>query len=287
MNASGIIHLVFFGARLYERPMTRTAIIGDVHGLSGPLQHLVETLALEAGDTLIFVGDLIDKGPDPIGTVRYAAMLARSAAFDVVLVEGNHEDRHRRYRRNLDIRPTVAAEQAASEPELPTLTNQLGPEETAFLDSAVLFHRIRAHDMLVVHGGVPGDMAVLPDAPGDVAHMAGKQRKHYQALLRTRYIKASDGSYLALGKNTPDDPYWAQVYDGRFGHVVFGHQPFLNGPAHFPHATGIDTGAVHGGALTALVIAGDGARSYVQVPGEMHVPPKQEPLAQGSIHSGA
>lgn len=256
--------------------MDRTAIIGDVHGLARPLQHLVETLALGAGDTLIFVGDLVDKGPDALGTVRYAAQLARDAAFDVVLVEGNHEDRHRRYRRNLSMRPNVAAEQAAAEPELPGLTAQLTGFETDFLDQAVLFHRLPHHNTLVVHGGIPGDMADLPDSPGDVTALSGKAKKQLQTVMRTRFVNASDGGYLVLGKNQPGDPYWAEVYDGRFGHVVFGHQPFLDGPARFAHATGIDTGAVHGGKLTALVLALGMAPQCVQVPGAMHVPPKAE-----------
>jgi hypothetical protein len=258
--------------------MSKTAIIGDVHGLIGPLKALVTSLEMERGDTVVFVGDLVDKGPDPFGAVAYAAQLARTADIQVTLVEGNHEDRHRRYRRNLIERPSVAAEQAAAAPELPNLTAQLGADEIAFLESAVLFHRIPEHDILVVHAGIPGVITELPQDPAELAHLVGKEKKRYQALLRTRFIKASDGSYLTLGKNEPDDPYWAEVYDGRFGHVVFGHQPFLNGPGGFAHATGIDTGAVHGGKLTALVLTEDGSRKSVQVPGECHVAPKREPM---------
>lgn len=260
--------------------MTRTAIIGDVHGLTGPLQQLVETLDLSAGDTLIFVGDLVDKGPDAIGTVRYAARLARTAPFGVILVEGNHEDRHRRYRRNVNVRPGVAAEQALSDAQLPDLTALLEPSDIAFLESAVLFHRVPEHDILVVHGGIPGNMTALPDTPQEAAGLGGKERRHVSALLRTRFIAASDGHYLALGKNEPQDPYWAQVYDGRFGHVVFGHQPFMEGPALFPHATGIDTGAVHGGMLTAMVIDADGAHAFIHVPGEMHIAAKRTTWTQ-------
>ena len=62
------------------------------------------------------------------------------------------------------------------------------------------------------------------------------------------------------------------VEAGQIGHVVFGHQPWRGGPACFPHATGIDTGAVHGGGLTALVLPGKGAPHFVSVPSESHVP---------------
>ena len=70
--------------------------------------------------------------------------------------------------------------------------------------------------------------------------------------MRTRYLDPTTGKMLELGKNKPGDPFWAEVYDGRFGHVVFGHEP-LYGVTFFPHATGIDTSAVYGGLLTALV----------------------------------
>lgn len=93
-----------------------------------------------------------------------------------------------------------------------------------------------------------------------------------QQVLRTRYVDAGTGRMLALGSETASDPFWAEVYDGRFGHLVFGHSPFLDGPAHFAFATGIDTGCVHGGALTAMLIAADGERSFVSVPGRRCAP---------------
>ena len=60
--------------------------------------------------------------------------------------------------------------------------------------------------------------------------------------MRTRYIDAKK-DFIELQRET-GDPYWADVYDGRFGHVIFGHQPFIDGVKYFKHATGIDTGAV-------------------------------------------
>ena len=44
----------------------RTCIIGDVHGMTQMLRALVAKLDLQAGDTLISLGDLVDKGPDPV-----------------------------------------------------------------------------------------------------------------------------------------------------------------------------------------------------------------------------
>lgn len=245
--------------------MTRTCIIGDVHGMTDMLAALVAKLDLQAGDALVSVGDLVDKGPDPAGTVAYLRALQESAAFKVTLVQANHEDRHIRYRRNLEVRPKIARQQAMSFSKLPELMATLSEEDWAFLENAVLFHRLEAHDILVVHGGIPGNMKTFPKRLCDVEHMPAKKRRGLRQILRVRFISAEGGRFRALGKEAPGDPFWAEVYDGRFGHVVFGHQPWFDGPREFPHATGIDTGAVDGGTLTALVLDEDGARSYVSV----------------------
>ena len=75
-------------------------IIGDVHGMTLELQNLMSRLSPKQGDQVIFVGDLLDKGEDSAGTVRLIREMSESAPFDIVVVEGNHEDKHKRYRRN-------------------------------------------------------------------------------------------------------------------------------------------------------------------------------------------
>ena len=246
-------------------PMARICIIGDVHGMTDALKALVEKLALQPGDTLISLGDLVDKGPDPIGTVRYLGDLWRWAVFKTILIEANHEDKHLRYHRNLKVRPRIARMMALSSPELATLNAQLGEDDREFLKSAKLFWRVPEHNVLCVHGGIPGNMQHFPETLEMAASLPKKERAFFRQILRTRYISEQTGAFLTLGKEDPGDPFWADVYDGRFGHVVFGHQPFFEGPREFPNATGIDTGAAHGGALTALVLENGGPRSYVSV----------------------
>ena len=233
-----------------EGAVGRIAIIGDVHGMTDMLRVLVGKLKLDAGDELISLGDLVDKGPDPAGAVKYLRGLKEAAPFKVRLVEANHEDRHIRYRRNLSVRPKIARQQAEGFSPLPKLMAELDDEDWAFLESAVLF---------------PGNMHSFPDRLEEVEGMPVKHQRNLRQVLRTRCISAEDGRFLALGKEEEGDPFWAEVYDGRFGHVVFGHQPWFEGPREFPHATGIDTGAVDGGALTALVISEAGERSYVSI----------------------
>ena len=245
--------------------MSRLLIVGDVHGMIGPLQALIDELAIQPGDTLVFVGDLIDKGPDSAGVVRYVEHLRHDSACKVVVVEGNHEDRMRRYLRNYRVRPAAAKAQSDRAPELLALQKQLLLEETPFLDWSVPFFRCSRYGVLVVHGGIPGTMQDFPESVEEAQALVGRNAKRFQKILRTRFIDVVSGEFLALGKQALCDPFWAETYDGRFGHVVFGHQPFLEGPAEFPYATGVDTGAVHGGSLTALVFSPGAPRRFISV----------------------
>jgi len=247
--------------------MSRTAVIGDVHGALGPLEALVERLALGDGDHLVFAGDLLDKGPDSPGVVRYIRQLKAASPFKVILVEGNHEDRHRRYYLNKTRRPAVAFTMASAAWDLPALDLQLSTDDRAFLAEAVPFVHLERWNVLVVHGGIPGNMVTFPETLAAAGDLKGKARGFFRQVLRTRYLDGKTGKFRSFGTERPGDVFWAEIYDGRFGHVVFGHQPFWDGPACYPHATGLDTACIHGGALTALVLPGEGAPRFESVPG--------------------
>ena len=252
---------------------TRTLFIGDVHGLSGPLAELLRVLELQAGDRVVFLGDLIDKGPDPIGVIQIVRDLANRPDIETHLIRGNHEDKHLRYRRNLTLRPRVANRQASEASVLRRFYTDAREEDWLVLEASLPYLSLPDLDMLALHAGIPGNMKTLPEAERyDVA--TGKEKEYLERIWRTRFISRETGSFVGLGKQKPEDPFWAEVYDGRFGHAVFGHQPFMDGAARFPHATGIDTGAVHGGMLTALVVQHASPRDFrlVQVEGELHTP---------------
>ena len=240
----------------------RTIIIGDVHGMDVELHQLFEKLIPRQDDQIVFVGDLLDKGPNSSGVVKMVREL--SSKHDVVLVEGNHEDKHRRFRKHL-AKGSDTAHKMKDADELAEITDGLSADDKAFLDSAVPFHRIPEHNILVVHAGIPGDMTEFPENVEEAQALGGKRKKKFQLVMRTRFVNGETGKMLQLGAETESDPFWAEVFDGRFGHVVFGHQPFMDGVREFPHATGIDTGAVFGGGLTAMVIEG-GEKSFVSVP---------------------
>jgi serine/threonine protein phosphatase 1 len=72
--------------------------IGDVHGCARTLDALLDALAADAGgplgpsDTLVFVGDYVDRGPDSPGVLdRVLALEADAAGPAVVVLRGNHD----------------------------------------------------------------------------------------------------------------------------------------------------------------------------------------------------
>lgn len=67
-----------------------TYFIGDVHGCRQTLLALLKQLELKAGDTVVFLGDLIDRGPDSKGVVDTVWQL-RAVGIRVVSLRGNHE----------------------------------------------------------------------------------------------------------------------------------------------------------------------------------------------------
>jgi len=76
-----------------ERVPGRTFAIGDIHGDLAALQTLFARLPqLVPGDTLVFLGDFLDRGPDSAGVIAWLRELAESTAAKVVFLRGNHED---------------------------------------------------------------------------------------------------------------------------------------------------------------------------------------------------
>jgi serine/threonine protein phosphatase 1 len=70
--------------------MPRTFAIGDVHGCDTALGALLERVDPQAEDTLIFLGDLVDRGPGTKEVIEQ--VLATQRQCKVVVIRGNHED---------------------------------------------------------------------------------------------------------------------------------------------------------------------------------------------------
>jgi serine/threonine protein phosphatase 1 len=71
----------------------RTFAIGDIHGDLRALLKLLATFPeLDASDTLVFVGDYLDRGPQSADVIDYVRNLHKRVPAKVVALRGNHED---------------------------------------------------------------------------------------------------------------------------------------------------------------------------------------------------
>ena len=72
--------------------MKKNWVIPDIHGYSKTLKALVEEqIKPSRNDVLYFLGDYIDRGPDPKGVIDYIMYLQKEE-YTVRLLKGNHED---------------------------------------------------------------------------------------------------------------------------------------------------------------------------------------------------
>jgi serine/threonine protein phosphatase 1 len=234
----------------------RNIIIGDIHGCLAELRALMAKLHLHLNDTLIVDGDLVDKGPDSPGVIKFLFQLSRS--INVVKVRGNHCASHLRAWSRQYQAAIVPGSSYSMPPESAALYAALTPAERAFYNDSLSYYRIPRADVVVVHGGIPATLTRLPH-PCPAAQTESEAAAA-RALCYTRHV---DGS----GRPAGEGRLWAETYDGRFGHAVFGHTQFhFHERRHnFPHATGIDFGCVVGGLLGALVLEGQ-HRHIVTVP---------------------
>ncbi|HET7303500.1 MAG TPA: polynucleotide kinase-phosphatase [Segeticoccus sp.] len=218
-------------------------VIGDVHGCRAELEALLTALGYglirdehgrpvdaehPAGRTAVFLGDLVDRGPDSAGVLRLA--MGMHAAGHALAVPGNHE--HKLVR-------ALSGRKVRISHGLAETLDQLAREPDGFRDEVQRW----CHD-LVSH-------LVLDDGRLVVAHAGLKEAYHGRASGRVR-------SFALYGDTTGEtDEFglpvrypWADDYRGR-AMVLYGHTPVPE-PEWVNNTLCLDTGCVFGGHLTAL-----------------------------------
>ena len=73
--------------RISLRPFRRTAVISDIHGELSYLQGLLRKLEPGPEDALVFLGDMVEKGPASLATLRY--IMALREQYNVFALLGN------------------------------------------------------------------------------------------------------------------------------------------------------------------------------------------------------
>lgn len=229
----------------------RHIIIGDIHGCIDELKLLIQKLELQQDDHLYFIGDLIDRGPDSAGVVKYVRALSQKYA--VVLILGNHEEKFLRYLDHKKFNVSAIKNMKGTE-EFEELMLQLDDSDIEFLSSAYINYNISSQYICLVHGGIPGNSKIDLSINHQYSHDVIKSNKGFELLLKTRFLDAF-GNFISLGHENENSIFWAEQYDGRYGKVIFGHHAIVNEmPKEFSYAINIDTGCVFGGWLSACVL---------------------------------
>ncbi len=255
-------------------------LIGDVHGCYDELLELLEKLGYAVvtnpeapfgvavmppvGRKAVFVGDLVDRGPNSPAVLRL--VMSMVGAGTALCVPGNHDDKLRRKLRGRDVKLSHGLAETVA---------QLADEPADFIENVKTFL-----DGLVSHYVLAGGALVVAHA-GLREEMQGRASGAVRAFcLYGETTGETDEFGLPVRLN------WAAGYKGR-ATVVYGHTPvpqaeWLNGTID------LDTGCVFGGALTALrfpekTLVSVPARRVYTEPSRPFLPPVTEILSAQQV----
>jgi bis(5'-nucleosyl)-tetraphosphatase (symmetrical) len=203
-----------------KRKSKRTIIVGDVHGCYAELAQLLRAANVAPRhDRVIFIGDLINKGPNShrvweiFESVGAEAIMGNHEWSMLQVLDGD-EHRHEKYRRDLE--------------------RDFGASLSRFVRAVRHWPLwLELEDYMLVHAGVVPDRHPRDTDPW---------------ILTT--IRTWDG--IGTDLLCPDNPPWFDLYTG-VKPVVFGHWAALGGLRR-QNAIGLDTGCVYGGMLTAYIL---------------------------------
>jgi protein phosphatase len=216
-------------------------IIGDVHGCFDELVELISKLGYEltadggayavaspAGRKLVFVGDLVDRGPGTAQVLRLVTSMVQSG--QAFCVPGNHDIKLVRALRGKDVKRTHGL--AETMEQLESESSEFRAEVAKFLDGLVSHFVFDDGDLVVAHAGLKESMQGR--GSGIVREFA----------LFGETTGETDEFGLPVRYN------WAADYRGK-ALVVYGHTPVPE-PLMLNNTVNIDTGCVFGGKLTAF-----------------------------------
>jgi bis(5'-nucleosyl)-tetraphosphatase (symmetrical) len=261
--------------------------IGDIQGCYQALQCLLEEINFSPNnDTLWFAGDLINRGPQSLETLRFVHALGDSA----VVVLGNH-DLHL-LAINRDIRKphkSDTVDEILNAPDKEELLNWLQQQKLIHHDAALGF--------TMVHAGIP-PMWTLQQALLYAREVENKLRsnqadEYFAAmygnspsswneelvgpsrwrlitnyLTRMRYCtNAGDLDLVTKGSSPPDNksfqPWFSHKYRLTLDNkIIFGHWAALQGVTNIANTYALDNGCVWGGKLTAMRLEDEALFSY-------------------------
>jgi hypothetical protein len=262
-------------------------VIGDVHGCAGELEELLKLLELQASDRLVFLGDLMDRGPEPSRCVRIVRELRAE------MTQSNHDEKHCRWRKHHHASKTTGKKNPIRFSEVQAAENlSLSDDDITWIAGLPM--------SIDLGGGWHAIHAGLEPAKSFV------EQRDSQALLRTRFINEDGTAYTPKDPNAPDPTdkwFWSERWHGPES-IVYGHHihrflgPRIDSKEHGPWGSGtratcagIDTGCYAGGRLTAMVLLPDGqfwfehvtARAIYSPLSDKYGPNRPEPLVSKGV----
>ncbi|QFU74462.1 symmetrical bis(5'-nucleosyl)-tetraphosphatase [Halioglobus maricola] len=251
-----------------------TYVVGDIQGCLEPLKCVLETVKFNpAEDVLWSAGDIVNRGPDCLGTLRFMYEMRDS----LVMVLGNH-----------DLHLLAVACGARRPSKSDTLDEILdAPDRNRLIEWLIhqpLVHH--EHGYTLVHAGIPPQWSIKkalkrareveatlrgPDCVEFLRNMYGNQpaiwNKKLEGMERLRVITnyltrmryCTREGHLDLVSKGPEPPCEGKKVSAWFAHpkrkaakdkILFGHWASLNGRTCSTNAIGLDTGCVWGGTLS-------------------------------------
>jgi hypothetical protein len=202
----------------------RVIAIGDVHGCIDELQDLLRECDYSPGDLVVFLGDLVSKGPDSISVVQMAREIGAMG------VRGNHDFEvirwHQAIKSGVDP-PVVGSEHFH-------IASCLSNADMKWMYSLPWYLSSKELGALFVHAGFVSGIRLAKQNP--------------RLMMNMRSILPDGTVTSKFFNNWP----WARLWDGPQT-VLFGHDAD-RGLQQYEHAIGLDTGCVYGGRLTACIL---------------------------------
>jgi serine/threonine protein phosphatase 1 len=201
--------------------MKRIFAIGDIHGCYDRLKTLMGKIPIDCSrDTLVFIGDYIDRGPHSVEVVDYLIHLKKRVP-EVIFLKGNHEDMLDKFLTGADRFTYLlnGGQQTLDSYLTKPVQSEffpIPPDHMEFFKSLRLFYE--TEEFIFVHAGLRPRVPLKSQNAEDLLWIRNK-------FVSTKYD---------FGKR-----------------VIFGHTP-LKKPLVEPNKIGIDTGAVYGNALTCV-----------------------------------
>jgi bis(5'-nucleosyl)-tetraphosphatase (symmetrical) len=209
--------------------MSRLIVYGDIHGCYKEFLHLRSLISIQKYDVEICAGDTITRGKDSVKTLRYIQK------NNIKSVVGNHENKIIRYLKHekSGVKNPIELDQDEKK-----IVRELSVADVDFMNSMPLF--LRFGRITVLHAGVQNHF-----------NLDSLSKEEMSKVLRLRYI-TNDGKFIPFGEEDSNSIFWSEVYNGKQGFIVYGHQTFEEVKSD-KHSLGIDTGCVYGNKLSAVV----------------------------------